>query len=580
MGKSGVFEKPAEGDGDMVSNTDKNRDTTALRKRAEQFLSKKPETFNQEYFRDFQSLVHELSVYQAELEIQNEELRTTYLELQESRDRYLDLYNSAPVAYLTLNEKALILEANSTSLELFGANKKDLINNAFNHFVSPESQDTFYLYTREIFRTGTKQSFELKLHKKDGAVFQARVESKGLTDADGRIKGQQVTIIDITESKRLEAEQQRIQKLESVGTLAAGIAHDFNNYLTGIMGNISLSMRNVDKHKGKTLERLEEAERACLKAKDLTQQLLIFSRGGTPIKKLINIGKLTEEAATLALRGSRVKPVLSLPDNLWAVEADEGQINQVISNIIINADQAMPKGGIINIEVTNCFINARESLTLPTGNYVHIAIKDTGIGIPKEHHDRIFDPFFTTKQKGSGLGLTTAFSIMKSHDGYITFESEPATGTIFHVYLPASEKPVPIEEASRGTPTYGTGKILVMDDENIIREMLHKMLNLAGYEVELTSDGAEAIEQYSRARESGHPFDAVIMDLTIPGGMGGKEAIKELVKIDPNVKAIVSSGYATDPVMSDYKKYGFSAVVTKPYSVADIEKTLYSLVKK
>jgi len=550
-----------------------------LRERAEQFLAESPEFINQHYYSDFRSLVHELSVYQAELEMQNEELRTTYLALQESRDRYLDLYNDAPVAYLTLDEKALVLEANATSLELFGVNRKEFINNAFTHFVSPESQDVFYLYAREIFKAGKKQSFELKLHKKDGAVFHARVESKGLADSDGYIKAQRATIIDITESKRLEAEQQRIEKLESIGTLAAGIAHDFNNYLTGIMGNISLAIRHIDP-KSKAPDHLEEAERACLKAKDLTQQLLIFSRGGTPIKKPVNIGKLMREATTFALRGSKVKPVFSLPDDIWAVEADEGQINQVINNIIINADQAMPNGGIINIDVENHVIGSRGRIPLPAGDYVHIAIKDSGSSIPKEYSERIFDPFFTTKQKGSGLGLTTAFSIVKSHDGYITFESESGTGTVFHIFLPASEKTALVEEVSSETPISGTGRILVMDDEGIIREMLHKMLNLAGYEVELTKDGAEAIKRYAEAKGAKKPFDAVIMDLTIPGGMGGKEAIKELIKIDPNIKAIVSSGYATDPIMSDCKKYGFSAVVTKPYNVAQLEKTLHSLLKK
>jgi len=429
----------------MRSNAGAGRDPTALRERAEQFLAESPGVINQKQYADFQSLVYELSVYQAELEMQNEELRTTYLELQESRDRYLDLYNGAPVAYLTLDENALILEANSTSLELFGVNRREIINKKLTHFISADSQDVFYLFAREIFRTGTKQSFELKLHKKDGVVFHARLESKGLAEPDGRIKGQRVTIIDITESKRLEAEQQRIEKLESIGTLAAGIAHDFNNYLTAIMGNIGLVMRHVDS-KGKKLEGLEEAERACLKAKDLTQQLLIFSRGGTPIKKPIDIGKLIREATTFALRGSKVKPVFSLPDDVWAVEADEGQLNQAINNIVINADQAMPKGGVINVDVRNHVISSRGRMQLPAGDYVHITIKDTGIGMPREHFKRIFDPFFTTKQKGSGLGLTTTFTIVNNHGGYITFESEPGTGTTFHIYLSASEKPAPVAD--------------------------------------------------------------------------------------------------------------------------------------
>jgi two-component system cell cycle sensor histidine kinase/response regulator CckA len=564
----------------MANHRVKERDSSVLRKRAEEFLVKKPKVFDEKRYKDIQALVHELSVYQVEMEMQNDELRQAQLELQASRDRYLDLYNDAPVAYLTLDEQASILEANATGLELFGVTREDLINSTLTHFISPESQDVFYLHAREIFKTGAKQSYELILRKKDGAVFHARIESKGLPAPDGSITGQRITIIDITESKRLEAEQQKIEKLESLGTLAAGIAHDFNNYLAGIMGNVSLAIRCVES-KGSAMERLEEVERACLKAKDLTQQLLVFSRGGMPIKTRISMGKLIREIATFALRGSRVKPVFFLPDDLWTVEADEGQINQVISNIVINADQAMPRGGTIDITAANHIINSRKNLPLPPGNYIHVAIKDTGIGIPEEHSKRIFDPFFTTKQKGSGLGLTTAFSIVKNHDGYITFESEPGAGTTFHVYLPTTDKPGLAEDgAMEKTPIHGTGRILVMDDEDIIREMLEKMLNLAGYEVELAADGAEAIERYRGAKESGRPFDAVIMDLTIPGGMGGKKAIRELIKIDPNVKAIVSSGYATDPIMSDYKKYGFSAVVTKPYSVAHLEETLLSIFTK
>lgn len=563
----------------MVSHRVKERYSSILRKRAEEFLVKKPKVIDEKRYKDIQALVHELSVYQVEMEMQNDELRQAQLELQASRDRYLDLYNDAPIAYLTLDEKASIIEANATSLEMFGVPRKDLINSTLTHFISPESQDVFYLHAREIFKTGTKQSYELMLHKKDGAVFHARVESKGLPAPDGSITRQCITIIDISESKRLEAEQQRMEKLESLGTLAAGIAHDFNNYLAGIMGNVSLAIRCVESE-GSTLERLEEVERACLKAKELTQQLLVFSRGGAPIKTRISMGKLIREIVTFALRGSRTKPVFSLPDDLRTVEADEGQINQVISNIVINADQAMPQGGTIDVTVVNHIINARKNLPLPPGNYIHIAIKDTGIGIPQEHSKCIFDPFFTTKQRGSGLGLTTAFSIVKNHNGYITFESEPGTGTTFHIYLPASEEPIPAEEAVMETPISGTGRILVMDDEDIIRKMLRKMLNLAGYEVELAADGAEAIERYRSAKESGRPFNAVIMDLTIPGRMGGKKAIKELIKIDPNVKAIVSSGYATDPILSDYTKYGFSAVVAKPYNVAQLEKTLHSILKE
>jgi len=281
------------------------------------------------------------------------------------------------------------------------------------------------------------------------------------------------------------------------------------------------------------------------------------------------------------LRGSNVRPEFSLPDDLRAVEADEAQINQVISNIIINADQAMPQGGIVKVEAKNLVISRRRTLPLPRGNYVEITIRDYGVGIAKEHLDRIFEPFFTTKQKGSGLGLATSYSIINKHGGYITVESKLGAETTVHVYLPASMETAPIrEEGIEEAILVGKGKILVMDDEETIREFLYAELTEVGYEVQLTDDGAEAIEQYGEAKKAGQPFDAVILDLTIPGGMGCKEAIKKLLELDPDIKAIVSSGYATDPIMSEYKEYGFSAVATKPYSVAQIEKAQQGLLGK
>jgi signal transduction histidine kinase/ActR/RegA family two-component response regulator len=415
-------------------------------------------------------------------------------------------------------------------------------------------------------------NYEINIVRKDGEIRCLEVLHEEVL-WDGRIQ-YQLIYQDITERKLLEAEHQRIEKLESIGTLAGGIAHDFNNLLTGIMGNISLARRYVEPE-GKASERLEEAEKASLRARDLTQQLLTFSRGGAPVKALIPIDKLIQESASFALRGSKVKPEFSLPDDLWAVKADKGQINQVISNIVINADQAMPQGGTLNIEANNLVIKSRRVLPLPPGNYVHIAIKDRGVGIPREHLGKIFDPFFTTKQKGSGLGLATVYSIVKNHDGHIAVESKLGTGTTFHIYLPASEKQSPAEEeVVEEAILRGKGRILVMDDEDIIREMLYKILSLAGYEVELTQDGAEAIGRYAEAKGAKRPFDAVIMDLTIPGGMGGKEAITRLLEIDPNARVIVSSGYATDPIMSGYKKYGFRAMLTKPYGATEIEKTL------
>lgn len=431
----------------------------------------------------------------------------------------------------------------------------------------------------EVIRRTREWHGDVNNIKKDGTLFWCHASVSVFTHTE---YGEVLIAVhtDITERKKLEEERQKMAKLESIGILAGGIAHDFNNILTGIMGNIGLAKRHIESG-SKAEERLLEAEKASYRARDLTQQLLTFASGGAPIKKVVPIKELVADSTLFALRGSSIKPQFSFADDLWPVEIDEGQINQAITNIIINADEAMPEGGILHIGVKNIVIKRRGAVPLPRGNYVEITIKDNGIGIPKDILGKIFDPYFTTKQKGSGLGLATTYSIINNHDGHVTAESTPTVGTTFHFYLPASEHPNPAEkEATVETRVIGAGRVLVMDDEESIRELLDAELTDAGYEVELTIDGAEAIEQYTKAKESGKPFDAVILDLTIPGGMGGKDVIKKLLEIAPSVKAIVSSGYAADPIMADFKEYGFSAVVTKPYSVAQIEKVLRSILKK
>nr|MBC8512415.1 PAS domain S-box protein [Dehalococcoidia bacterium] len=385
------------------------------------------------------------------------------------------------------------------------------------------------------------------------------------------------SFVDLSDRKEMEEERRRIENLESIGTLAGGIAHDFNNIQTGIMGNISLARRYA-KPESKVEERLLEAEKASLRAKDLTRQLLTFARGVAPIKKLVSIAELIEDSTTFALRGSNVRCEFSFQYDLRSVEIDEGQINQVITNLVLNAGEAMPGGGIVNIGVKNRVITTRSALPLPEGNYLEITIADHGVGISKENLRKLFDPYFTTKPKGSGLGLSTAYSIIKNHGGRITVNSRLEVGTTFHIYLPASEKPVPVKkEAAAETTVASKGRILVMDDEEAIRELLHNELTGIGYEVELTVDGTQAIEQYTQARESGQPFDAVILDLTVPGGVGGKEVIEKLLEIDPGVKAIVTSGYSTNPIMSAFREYGFSAAVAKPYSTGELEKILRSI---
>jgi nitrogen-specific signal transduction histidine kinase/CheY-like chemotaxis protein len=381
---------------------------------------------------------------------------------------------------------------------------------------------------------------------------------------------------DVTEKRKIENELLKARNIESLGILAGGIAHDFNNILVGILGNVSLAKRKLQKEdKEKIAERLTGVENAALRAKDLAYQLLTFSKGGAPLLKTMYIHKLIMDSTKFTLSGSSIVCDFFFPDDLWPVDIDRGQLSQVIHNLIINAKWAMPEGGKIEARVENIILDRKSVITglLPDGKYIRISIKDEGVGIPAEHLHRIFDPYFTTKGKGSGLGLATAYSIIKRHGGLIIAESVTGKGTTFHIYLQASEKNV-LPEADEGIPGSGIGRILLMDDEEIVRDVAEDMLIELGYEITLSKEGTEAIELYREAAKSDRPFAAVILDLTIPGGMGGKDTIQELLKIDPQVRAIVSSGYSADPVMAEYRKYGFRDVIEKPYSLQAVSNAL------
>lgn len=389
---------------------------------------------------------------------------------------------------------------------------------------------------------------------------------------------------DISGERKTEEHLLKVQKLESVGLLAGGIAHDFNNILTSIMGNVSLAklkMERLDRTETAELYNLlTEAEKASNQARNLTQQLLTFAKGGTPILKSTTISDLLKNSAGFALRGSNVKCDFRFPEDLWKVEADEGQMGQVIYNLVINADQSMPYGGVIQITADNVVVTPENALPLKEGNYVKILISDTGVGIPKDYLDKIFDPYFSTKQKGSGLGLTTSYSIINKHRGLIEVESKLGIGSSFTIFLPASHNSKVQDNANYKSTPAGSGKVLIMDDEEILRYVVGEMLLHLGYEPTSAGDGSAAIELYVKAINEGEPFDAVIMDLTVPGGMGGKEAIERLLELDPDVRAIVSSGYSNDPIMAEHLKYGFKEVLAKPYTIENLAQVLHKVINK
>ncbi len=484
---------------------------------------------------------------------------------------------------LTLNlicvsepKKSRFKRLNLAWTALFGYSLEELYAEPFLTFVHPEDKTkTFDQVVKQIAGKPII-SFENRFCCKDGTYkwleWNATPENEqGLVYAVAR---------DVTERKLLEEERAKAAKLESIGVLAGGIAHDFNNILTSILGNISLASMVIDQDRDKTRELLEESEKACLRARDLTQQLLTFSKGGQPIKKTISLAKLIRDAAGFSLRGSNVSCEYDIPAELWSADVDEGQISQVINNLVINADQAMPGGGTITIKTENLIVESSDTFPLVEGKYVKISIKDQGIGIQEDHLSKIFDPYFTTKQKGNGLGLSTTYSIINKHGGYIEVESGLMVGTTFQIYLPASSRQVGKKEGKKKQIAAISGRVLVMDDEQALLNVLSKMLVQLGHEVECAEDGSQAIRMYKKAHDSGQRFDVVILDLTIPGGMGGQETIKRLVKIDPEVKAIVSSGYSNDPVLANYRDHGFSSVVSKPYRFEELREVLQGVLKK
>jgi len=404
---------------------------------------------------------------------------------------------------------------------------------------------------------------------RDGTGRLVEYSAMPVRDADGNVVAVVVVVRDMTDAIRLEEERLKASKLASLGVLAGGIAHDFNNILTAIVGNLSLAQ--LDDASASQRRSIDEAEKGCQRAKALTQQLLTFSKGGKPLKKTIDLRPAIEEASGFALRGSNVTCACLLADDLRPVDADEGQIVQVISNLVLNAAQSMPDGGQIEVRAENAVVDGRRQVT--------ISVRDHGTGIPEEHLPKIFDPYFTTKKAGSGLGLATCYSIIHNHDGHISVRSTPGQGTTMSVMLPAAAgRPAAPDGRPDGAPGRGKGRVLVMDDEEAIRDVARAMLARLGYRAEVAPDGRAAIAIYQMAQEAGDPFDTVIMDLTVPGGMGGKEAVKALLALDPHVTAIVSSGYADDPVMSEYQRFGFKGVVPKPFTVKDLGRVLQPLV--
>ncbi len=499
-----------------------------------------------------------------------EEARTQEA-LPGSEESYRALVARSPQpTVVTVNR--CIRYANKAALRLVGATRFDEVDGiSILDFVANESAADAVAFGKAargdpdgVART------ELALRTRDGR--KRRVEASGMVftlDGDEAI---QILLRDVTHQRRMEADLIRTAKLESLGVLAGGIAHDFNNLLTGILGSIEVLAQ--DPTDARTAGILERARHGSERARELAGQLLTFSKGGDPITRVVAPAPLVQEAAELATSGSVVQLVHDLPNVLWPVRVDPAQVHQVFNNITLNAIQALYTGGKIQIVGRNRRITDPTVPGLPEGAWVVITIKDDGAGIPKEHLDRIFDPYFSTRPGGTGLGLSTAFSIVRHHGGWIDVNSIQGQGTSVEVGLPALPGAEPSTEEAAQEVIYGRGRILVMDDEASVREVAGEMLEVLGYSPSLVTDGAAALTSWEAARAAGNPFDAVIMDLSVPGGMGGLETIRHLRDLDPTAVAVVSSGYSNDPVMANHSDYGFRGVIRKPYFLSELGQTL------
>ncbi len=427
----------------------------------------------------------------------------------------------------------------------------------------------------------------LEHHHQNGSPVWAEVQGSLLLDQTNRPVGITGVTRDVTERRKIEEEKHhletqllRSQKMEAVGNLAGGIAHDFNNFLTTILGNITLTKHLIPPSKQQA-SYLERAERAAFHAKNLTHQLLTFSKGGDPIKQPLALHELIKESSELALSGSAVICKTWASPNLWLIEADPGQVSQIMQNILMNAIQAMPNGGSITIRIENISLsdaNHPNRFHLLAGPYVKVTLTDEGIGIAEHHLPKIFEPYFTTKPDGHGLGLASTFAIMKKHGGHVSVDSQVGVGTTFTLYFPASPKALKPSESLKLGISRGQGKILVMDDEESIRIMAREMLSHCGYQVMLAQNGEEAVTLYTQAMNTHTPFALVILDLTVPGKLGGLETLAQLRQHDPHVKALVSSGYSNDPIMANYASHGFAGVITKPYSMIELSNRIHKIL--
>jgi len=493
-----------------------------------------------------------------------------------------NIINHIDEGVITL-DNGVIRHVNSAMERMTGITRTELSKRSLSQLLDPPPPVNTPIGSDDLKeKTGRALVYESSLSMADGQSCDVAVSVHHVHDGED---GVYIIIVrDIAERKKMQQELLKSRQLESIAALSGGIAHDYNNLLTAIMGNISLALAGIPEDEPMH-EWLSQAQEASMIAKELTTRLITFSKGGVPKKETVNIAGLIQSATEFALSGSNVIVEFNIPEDLWCADVDRTQIGQAFHNIVINAREAMPDGGTVTVCAGNKTV-MNDGAIQKYGRYVVVSIQDNGSGIPPEALDQIFDPYFSTKmmgdQRGMGLGLSIANSIIEKHGGQITIDAPQGEGALFHVFLPASaancEATANPKKARLSVKPFDSGKILVMDDEAMIRKLAGNILGKMGFETAFACNGEEALEAYEAAMTAGQPFDLVILDLTVKGGMGGKDTIRQMRLLDPNVKAIVSSGYSNDPGVIHYTEHGFCGVVAKPYRIDEIRQQLEEIL--
>ncbi len=491
--------------------------------------------------------------------------------LAQSERQHRDLLIDLPDVVISLDVAGRLTYVNTAWEKRFGFDSRASLGKLLSDYLHPNDQSGWHRLST-AGDPSTLPDSERVLRVMDASGESHLVETRLRRLESGEVVG---SLEDVTIRHQLETERLRAQHLESIGRLAGGLAHDFNNLLTVIIANITLAKRKLSSHDLESDE-LGLAQRGCDQAALLAKQMLAFSRGGEPNRQAGDLGELVRDGLELFLRGTNVRSELRIEDGLPPVDMDRSQIHQVLNNLVVNACQAMPDGGRIRVDVESCTFNGAPDSGSCRG--VSVSVRDEGYGIPADHLEHIFEPYFTTKETGNGLGLTSAYWIMKRHDGLLHVESARGIGTLFRFTLPLARTAITSEDDTPRTVEAHHGRILVMDDEQMVRDALIAMLQCLGHEAVGVADGEACVAEWSSAIDGDEPFDLVIIDLTIAGGRDGLWAIKKLREIDPDVLAVVASGYSNAPVISDHARYGFAAVLPKPMSLEDLEELLNGLL--